>query len=198
MFIIRFGFGFIAGVIIYWTYHFLGILQGEPEVVNTILMSKKDPTLLEWGITQLKSYAFLFVWITALIILLDVLKRVGAIEKINNALEPVLRILGISKEVIPLTVVGMTLGLAYGGALIVNEIKQNENIKKRDVLYALVLMAICHSVIEDSLLLMSIGAHYSGVFIFRPVFALIVTYAFVKITQKWSEEKMAKWFYTKT
>jgi spore maturation protein SpmB len=197
MFLIRFGFGFIVGVVMYWTYHFLGVLQGSPEVVNTILMGKKDPTLLEWGITQLKSYGFLFVWITALIILLDVLKRIGAIEKINNALEPVLRILGIGKEVIPLTVVGMTLGIAYGGALMINEVKQNKNIKKRDVLYALVLMAICHSIIEDSLLLMSIGAHYTGVFVFRIGFALIITYVFVKITSKWSDKKMERWFYAK-
>jgi hypothetical protein len=198
MFLLRFGFGFVAGVIVYWTYHFLGVLQGTPEVVNTILMGKKDPTLLEWGITQLKSYGFLFVWITALIILLDILKRIGAIEKINTFLEPVLKFLGIGKEVIPLTVVGMTLGLAYGGALIINEVKQNKNIKKRDVLYALVLMGICHSMIEDSLLLMSIGSHYTGVFVFRVAFALIVTFVFVKITQKWSDAKMAKWFYAKT
>jgi hypothetical protein len=90
----------------------------------------------------------------------------------------------------------MTLGLAYGGALIINGVNQ-DGLKKRDVLYALVLMAICHSVIEDSLLLMSIGAHYTGVFVFRICFALILTYAFVKITAKWSEEKMSRWFYAK-
>ncbi|MDR1950843.1 MAG: hypothetical protein LBP96_01280, partial [Bacteroidales bacterium] len=61
MFLIRFGFGFVVGIVMYWTYHLLGVLQGYPEVVNTILMGKKDPTLLEWGITQLKSYGFLFV-----------------------------------------------------------------------------------------------------------------------------------------
>jgi len=162
-----------------------------------VLTGKKDPTLLEWGISQLKSYGLIFFCVTALIILLDILKRIGVIEKFNNWLAPVLRILGIGKEVIPLTVVGMTLGIAYGGALMVNEINQNKDIKKRDVLYALVLMAICHSIIEDSLLLMSIGAHYSGVFIFRIGFALIVTYLFVKITSKWSDEKMERWFYAK-
>ncbi|MCL2682861.1 MAG: hypothetical protein FWE63_05175 [Bacteroidales bacterium] len=196
MFIIRFGFGFLAGVLMYWTYHFLDVLQGYPEVINTVLMGKKDPTLLEWGITQLKSYGFLFLWITALIILLDILKRTGIIDKINGWLAPILRILGIGKDVIPITVIGMTLGLAYGGALIINGVNQ-DGLKKRDVLYALVLMAICHSIIEDSLLLMSVGAHYTGVFVFRIVFALIITYIFVKITSKWSEEKMAKWFYAK-
>jgi spore maturation protein SpmB len=197
MFIIRFGFGFISGVLIFWTYNFLGVLQGYPEVVNTILMGKKDPTWMEWGISQLKSYGFLFFWITALIILLDILKRTGVIEKINTWLEPVLKMLGIGKDVIPITVVGMTLGLAYGGGLIINEVKQGK-LKQRDVFYALFLMALCHSVIEDSLLLMSIGSHYTGVFIFRTIFALTITYTFVKITSKWSDEKMSKWFYVKS
>jgi hypothetical protein len=196
MFVIRFGFGFIAGVLIYWTYHFLGVLQGTPETINTFLMGRKDPTLLEWGLNEIKNYGLLFVWITGLIIFLDILKRIGVIDKINSWLEPVLRMLGIGKDVIPITVVGMTLGLAYGGGLIINSVNR-DGLKKRDVLYALVLMAICHSIIEDSLLLMSIGAHYTGVFIFRIGFALVVTYLFVKITSKWSEEKMERWFYAK-
>jgi spore maturation protein SpmB len=196
MFVIRFGFGFVAGVLVFWMYHFLGVLQDYPEVVNTLLMGKKDPTLLEWGLNELRNYGFIFLCVTGLIILLDILKRVGIINKINNLLEPVLRILGIGKDVIPITVVGMTLGLAYGGGLIINSVNR-DGLKKRDVLYALFLMALCHSVIEDSLLLISIGAHYTGVFIFRICFALIITYIFVKITSKWSEEKMSRWFYAK-
>jgi hypothetical protein len=196
MFLIRFGFGFFAGVIIFWIYHFFGAYQDYPETVNTLLMGKKDPTWLEWGLGELKNYGFLFIWITGLIIILDILKRIGAIEKINNWLEPVLKMLGIGKDVIPITVVGMTLGLAYGGGLIINEVKR-EKLKKRDVFYALFLMSLCHSMIEDSLLMMSIGANYTGVFVFRIIFALIITYIFVKITSKWSEEKMSKWFYSR-
>lgn len=56
-------------------------------------------------------------------------------------------------------------------------------------------MSLCHSLIEDSLLMISIGAHYSGVFIFRTIFALLITFSFVQITKNWSETKMAKWFY---
>jgi len=196
MFAIRFGFGFTSGVSIFWLYHFLGMHQGYPEAINMFFAGRQDPTLVEWGLRELKSYGILFLLVTALIILLDILKRMGAIEKINTGLEPILRILGIGKEVIPITVVGMTLGLAYGGALIIKDVKEHKR-NKRDVFYALLLMALCHSIIEDSLLLMAIGASWTGVFVFRIIFALIVVYIFVKITQKWSEEKMEKWFYAK-
>ena len=197
MFAIRFGFGFISGVLLFWIYHFLGMRQGYPEAINMFFAGRQDPTLLEWGLRELRTYGLLFLWITLLIILLDILKRIGVIEKINAGLAPILRILGIGKEVIPITVVGMTLGLAYGGALIIKDVNENK-LKKRDVFYALLLMSLCHSIIEDSLLLMAIGSSWTGVFVFRILFALVVTYIIVKITAKWSEERMARWFYAKT
>ncbi len=192
IFILRFGFGLIGGILIYWIYHLLGVLQGFPDIANTLFIAPEKPTLLQWGLNELKNYGFIFIWITGLIIVLDLLKRAGIIEKINNLLEPVLRFLGIGKDVIPITVVGMTLGLAYGGGLIINGVNQG-GLKKRDVFYALFLMSLCHSMIEDSLLMMSIGGHYTGVFIFRICFALIITYIFVRLTKNLSEEKMKQY-----
>lgn len=194
LFIVRFGFGFIAGIVLFQIYKLFGSLNYYPEMVNQIVISQKDSSFWIWVLTELKNYFIIFLLITILIIILDLLKRVGIIELVNKALYPVLKVLGIGKEVIPITVFGMTLGLAYGGGLIINEVEQNE-LSKRDVFYALLLMSLCHSLIEDSLLMISIGAHYSGVFIFRTLFALIITFIIVQITKKWSDTKMAKWFY---
>jgi spore maturation protein SpmB len=194
LFLVRFGFGFIAGIILFQIYKLFGTLNYYPEMVNQIVIVQKDSSFWVWVLSELKNYFIIFLLITVLIILLDLLKKIGVIELVNKALYPVLKILGIGKEVIPITVFGMTLGLAYGGGLIINEVEKND-LKKRDVFYALLLMSLCHSLIEDSLLMISIGAHYSGVFIFRTLFALILTYLFVQITKRWSDEKMAKWFY---
>lgn len=194
LFLVRFGFGFIAGIILFQFYKLFGALNYYPEMVNQIVISQKDSTFWVWVLSELKNYFIIFLLITVLIIILDLLKKVGVIELVNKALYPILKVLGIGKEVIPITVFGMTLGLAYGGGLIINEVEQNE-LNKRDVFYALLLMSLCHSLIEDSLLMISIGAHYSGVFIFRTLFALIITFVFVLITKNWSETKMAKWFY---
>lgn len=194
LFLVRFGFGFIAGIILFQFYKLFGALNYYPEMVNQIVISQKDSTFWVWVLSELKNYFIIFLLITVLIIILDLLKKVGVIELVNKALYPILKVLGIGKEVIPITVFGMTLGLAYGGGLIINEVEQNE-LNKRDVFYALLLMSLCHSLIEDSLLMISIGAHYSGVFIFRTLFALIITFIFVQVTKNWSETKMAKWFY---
>jgi len=194
MFCVRFTFAFVSGVLIFWIYYVLGMHQNYPGAITTLFAGRENATLAVWALRELKTYGILFLIITALIVFLDILKRIGVIEKISAGLEPVLRFLGIGKDVIPITVVGMTLGLAYGGALIIKEVKERE-LKKRDVFYALILMSLCHSIIEDSLLLMAIGASWTGVFVFRVVFALVVAYVFVKITSKLSDERMERLFY---
>jgi hypothetical protein len=193
-FLFRFIFGFIAGVILYYIYNILNIYQNVPIGIDKIVMISEKATWGSWVLGELKNYAFVFCYITGLIILIDILKRVGIIDKVNRLFYPVLRLLGIEKEVIPITVIGMTLGLAYGGGLIINEVRQTQ-LKRRSVCYALMLMSLSHSVIEDSLLMIAIGARVSGVFVFRFIFTLIVIYFFVKITQRWSDKRMAKWFY---
>ena len=196
-FLFRFLLGFFAGVILYNIYNIFNLYQNIPTGVEKIVAISENATLWQWALSELKNYAIVFCYITGLIIIMDILKRIKVIDFINKLFYPVLKFLGIGKEVIPITVIGMTLGLAYGGGLIINEVKQT-NLQPRNVLYALLLMSLFHSVIEDSLLMISIGAKLSGVFVFRFVFSIIIMYFFVKITQKWSETKMAKWFYAKS
>jgi len=195
VFVFRFLSGFVAGVFLYHTYNIFNLYQNIPTGIEKIVAISDNATWGAWALGELKNYAIVFCYITGLIILMDILKRIGVIDKINRLLYPVLKLLGIGKEVIPITVIGMTLGLAYGGGLIINEVKQTQ-LDRRNVLYALMLMSLFHSVIEDSLLMMSIGARASGVFVFRFIFTLVVIYFFVKITKKWNERKMAKWFYS--
>jgi len=195
-FLFRFILGFIAGVILYHLYNVFNLYQNVPIGIDKIVMAPEKATWGGWVFNELKNYALVFCYITGLIIIIDILKRMGIIAKINRWFYPVLRVLGIEKEVIPITVIGMTLGLAYGGGLIINEVKQTK-LKRRNVVYALMLMSLSHSVIEDSLLMIAIGAKISGVFIFRFIFTLIVMYFFVKITQSWSEKRMGKWFYAR-
>lgn len=194
LFLVRFLFGLLAGVLMYHLYRMGGWLEYPPENVTQIVMQDKDQSWGGWLIGELRNYLLIFIIIVLLIILLDLLKRSGLIRYINKFFSPILKWLGISQELIPVTVLGMTMGLAYGGALIINEVEQSQ-LNKRDLFNALLLMSLCHSLIEDSLLMISIGAHYSGVFIFRSIYAFIITYIFVVLTRNWKEETMSRWFY---
>ncbi|WP_018341764.1 nucleoside recognition domain-containing protein [Cytophaga aurantiaca] len=190
MFLIRFGFGIVAAFVmnqLLLATHFLqepNIIQWKPEVLA-------DPTLLDWFLGEIKKYIIVFFVVMALLFVMRVLKKSGALDKFSAALKPVLGIMGINKDVIPMTVIGLSLGILYGGALIIKETEE-KNIPKMDVFYAFVLMGLCHSLIEDSLLMISMGADWSMIFIFRMLFALLVTFILVKIAKRIPEKWIEK------
>ncbi len=94
-----------------------------------------------------------------------------------------------------MTVIGLSMGILYGGALIIKEAKEKD-IPKMDVFYAFVLMGLCHSLIEDSLLMLSMGANWIMVFIFRMVFALLITWLLVRFLRIFPEGRLVKWLTT--
>jgi hypothetical protein len=193
-FLLRASMAYLAGFLLNLIYTSFDYLTEVPTSVH-ILNNTHSDSLANWAINEGKNYLYIFLIITTLIIILDVLKRIKVIDFINKLLSPVLRLLGIDSDVIPITVVGLTMGLAYGGGLIINEVN-NGKLKQRSVFYAMSLLCLCHSLIEDSLLMISIGGHYTGVFIFRICFALIMIRLLVLFTRNISEEKMQRVFYS--
>lgn len=79
--------------------------------------------------------------------------------------------MGIGDTAATITVIGMVMGLAYGGGLIIHEVSQGK-ISKSDVFAAVSLMSLSHAVIEDTLLMALIGASAWGTLGARLVFSL--------------------------
>ncbi|ABG60793.1 conserved hypothetical protein [Cytophaga hutchinsonii ATCC 33406] len=190
MFLIRFGFGIVTGILMFQLLQLTGLLQ-EQNVVQWQPETIENPTLLAWLSGELKKYIIVFFVVMALLFVMRILKKSGALDWFSEALKPVLGIMGINKEVIPMTVIGLSLGILYGGALIIKETEE-KNIPKTDIFYSFVLMGLCHSLIEDSLLMISMGAHWSMIFIFRMLFALTVTYLLVKVTKLFASKHIER------
>jgi hypothetical protein len=183
MFLIRFTFAFISGFILHIVYDISQTLQSPAIITTQFIQPITDTSLWGWLKGEILRYGKITIYIFALITLMKILHEIGFIKLLSNTLKPILGILGISKDVIPITVIGSTLGILYGGALIIKE-SEEKQLDKMDIFYAMTLMGLCHSLIEDSILMMSLGAHYSGVFIFRMCFAFSITWLIVKITKK--------------
>ena len=195
MALIRFVFAIILGAILYQIYHSLGYLQ-EKAVITWTPKIDKDTSLLHWAYSELKNYGLIVCMIFTLLTVLKILDLSGFIKVITRIFHPVLGLLGIGPEVINITIFGLTLGLVYGGALIINETREKK-LNFRDVLYDLMLMGLCHSLIEDSLLMIAVGGHYSAVFIGRMIFAFAVMFIFVRITRNMSDKTFTKYFMKK-
>ncbi len=190
-FSIRFFGAIFIGIILNLLYSSGNFLQ-ETVTVSSYL-KPVDKSIEFWIINELKNYAFITTVIFILIVILKILNQIGVIDWISKILEPILKVIGIRKSVIPLSLIGLTLGLAYGGALIIEESKKKE-VSSRDIFYSLALMGLCHSLIEDTLLMYSLGGNLSGILFARIFLAFFLVYIFVKITSKISENNFIKWF----
>lgn len=129
-----------------------------------------------WGLwleTQLLSLFWTAVVIVVLVAVLQFLKASGIERLLERALRPILKLIGISQHALSMTLIGMTLGLAYGGGLLIREAEQGR-LKPHEVMSAITLLGLCHSLIEDTLLITLTGASITAVLGYRLLWALVI------------------------
>lgn len=184
-FLIRFVGGFVYGALLFAIYEAGDWLQEpvqlvwQPEITN--------PTLMEWTLQQLESFVMIFVVVSALLTLLRFLRWIHIERLMIWLLQPVLRVLGISPQATSITIIGVTLGLAFGGGLLIKEAKAG-HIQPKDIFSAMLLLGLCHSMIEDTLLVLLMGADISGVLWFRLIFALAAVAIATRLLSRCSDE----------
>ncbi|MCD1584821.1 nucleoside recognition domain-containing protein [Vreelandella titanicae] len=171
--VLRVGGALLLAWLLHCFYSYFGLLQAPVALVWQPSLSTA-PTLSSWAIAQLETLALIFVIILALIVLLKLLKKLGLERWIHLGLLPLLKLLGIGRSAANVTVIGFTLGLSYGAGLLIRDV-QNGVLSKRDSTLALCFLGLCHSVIEDTLLILMLGADIAGILWARLLFAVIVT-----------------------
>ncbi len=178
MAVIRIGGALLLGWILHLGYQFSGTLQQtnhalwKPDAI--------EPTWSAWVIAEVRTMVMIFFIILGLMIFLRVLKKLGISDLMTRLLEPILALLGMGREAAPITIIGMTLGLSYGGGLIIQE-AQSGRLSKQDVFSSVALMGLCHSIFEDTVLLMVLGAHVSGIFWGRLLFSLLAVFLLARL-----------------
>ena len=171
-----------------WILHLSYQLTGTLQQANRALWNPPavDPTWSAWVVAELRTMLMIFLIILTLMAVLKIMKAVGITTIMTRLLEPLLKLLGMSREAAPVTIIGMTLGLSYGGGLIIQE-AQSGRLSKRDLFASVTLMGLCHSIIEDTLLVMVLGAHLSGIFWGRLIFSLLVVFLLVRLINRMPE-----------
>lgn len=132
-----------------------------------------DDSLLAWGLAQLQMLALIFVIIAVLMLSLKALRALRVERWIHALLAPMLRFIGISREAGHITVIGFTLGISFGAGLLIREARSGV-LNRRDMFLTMGFLGLCHSVIEDTLLIVLLGADLSGILWARVAFALLV------------------------
>jgi len=152
-----------------------------------------DPTIAQWILDQLKYYVIIFLIILGLVALMRALRKSGLIKKLNDLQGPTLKLFGVNKNAGPILVIGLLLGLAYGGGLIINESK-SKLLSKKDVFLSISMMGLSHSLIEDTILILSIGAALSGIMGARIIFTFVVIFILARIVKRIPNKTFEKYF----
>jgi hypothetical protein len=177
--LIRIGGAFILG----WGLHCAYSLSETLQETNVIFWQGEapvHPSLLSWAQGQVKNLVLIFGIILVLVIMMRLMYKLRIADALIWILRPVLRFLGIGREAATLTIIGMIMGLTYGGGLIIQESKSG-TVSRQDVFASLTLMGLTHSLIEDTLLLSLLGAHISGILWARLVFSLLAVALLVRL-----------------
>jgi hypothetical protein len=161
----------LLGWLLHISYQYTHSLQA----VNQLVWQPKiaEAGLRMWLKTQVELLIAVLVIIAVLMIGLRILRKLGIERLLHYLLSPVLRLLGISQQAANITVIGVTLGLSFGGGLLIKEARSGL-LAKRDIILSLAFLGLCHSLIEDTLLILLLGADLSGILWARLAFAVVI------------------------
>jgi len=175
---LRIGGALVLGFILHWGFDEFSLLQQPNQVLWRPEML--DDSLQSWLIVQLQTLAFAFVMIASLVVIMRLLDYFGIEKLLHWLLTPFLKLLGIGKEAANITIIGMILGLSFGGALLIEQAKSGQ-VSKRNIFLAMSLLCLCHSIIEDTLLMVLLGADLLGILWARMIFSFLFVIALARV-----------------
>ena len=170
-FLFRFINALIAGKILFYIFEYFNLFQE----LNTSILSIPNTNISnsDWIISQIQNFIMIFAIIFFIIAFINIFKTFGIWQFILKTLKIPLNFLGMSDKVANIILIGLTLGISFGGGFLIEEAKKKE-ISKKDIFLSLSFLGLCHSIIEDTILILLLGSHISGILLFRFIYTVIV------------------------
>ncbi|MBN2397733.1 MAG: iron transporter [Deltaproteobacteria bacterium] len=127
---------------------------------------------IQWGKVMGGLAVQILLIILSVMTVLELLKVFGLIDPIVRTFSPLLRIMGLSERVAILWITAALFGLAYGGAVIVEEAKK-EGLTKEELETLQLSIGINHAMIEDPALFLPFGIGLFWLWVPRLVLAMV-------------------------
>jgi hypothetical protein len=140
------------------------------------------PALTSWLSSMLVTTLKIVILVNLLLILQKILNEFGLIKWILMPFAPLLKVMGLPSSTGFLWIVANTLGLGYGGAIMINESEEGRlSCEDADLLNHNI--AISHSQLEDPLLFVAVGYHL-GILIW-PRILLAIIFVWIRRFEIW-------------
>ena len=209
---------FCLGVIVHKFCNYFGYLQEE---VSNILMQNtnvKQLSLLSiwnlddfnlqfqiwqshmynWLLSQVKIIIYIFTVIFLVFIIVQILKDLNIMNKINKHFNIFAKALRITRNNSMITLICFLIGISYGWGLLNEESSNNQGFKKEQALKVVSFISLAHGVVEDSLLFIILGSNWWITIFARIIWCFIIVWILSNfILPKLSKKIKRKYFYFK-
>jgi hypothetical protein len=128
-----------------------------------------------WFLGSMKVVITILLIVTALMILHCILEEFRLMRGLSVAFVPLMKLLGLPRDTAFLWLVGNLVGLAYGGAIMVEQVEQKKLSYKNGNLLNYHL-AVNHSMLEDTIIFVAIGIPALWILVTRLLFAAAVVW----------------------
>ncbi|MDR2810930.1 MAG: nucleoside recognition domain-containing protein [Tannerellaceae bacterium] len=123
-----------------------------------------------WFMSSMKVILTIVLIVTSLMILHYLLEEFRLMRGLSTVFAPLMNVFGLPRDTAFLWLVGNVVGLAYGGAIMVEQVEQKKLSYKNGNLLNYHL-AVNHSMLEDTIIFVAIGIPALWILIPRLVFA---------------------------
>ena len=159
-------------------------------IQKSVLFENLTDMLSNWIISTGYLALKISLIISGLMILQSILKEFKILDIISKTFTPLMRIMGLSNDSSFLWLVAQTLGLGYGSAIMMEEVK-SKAITPESANLLNYHIAINHSLLEDTLLFVAIGVPAGWIIAPRFILAILVVWGVRVITKLKHSKKLA-------
>lgn len=157
----------------------------EPSSPVSLLQYGGDPVppwmVWAWGVVR--QLLMILALVETLMLFMELVKYLQLTRLISKMLGPPLRLAGVGENALMVTIIGCVVGLTLGGGLIVAE-SRSGRLTPGDIYGAMMLMAVFHSLFEDTLLLWLLGGSLWWLVGARLILALFLASAVTRLARR--------------
>lgn len=132
-----------------------------------------------------------FLIVVPIMVVLELFEGTRAFRAVVRAWARVVRHVGLDERSAAPTLIGFLFGLAYGGGVIVRDVRRHD-LGRRQVFIMSVFLSMVHAIVEDSLIFIALGASIFWVVAYRIVWAALVTLALTALVGVWLRRRRRK------
>ena len=130
---------------------------------------------MQWLSSSLTLVVTIVLIVSALMVLQRVLEEFGWMHRIAHSLSPLMRIFGLPTGCSLLWLTGNVVGMAYGAAIMIDEVEQGR-LTRHEANLVNHHLGVSHSLLEDTMLFVAMGISFWWIFLTRLVLAIIAVW----------------------